>query len=249
MRALSASELLDIWERGLAQPAAQRALTLLGAACPDTPADTLAELSIGQRDARLLTLREWTFGPQLVSLTTCLGCGERLELTFNVADIRVPSPTHGENGEGVEPLSLSVSDYEVCFRLPNSLDLAATADSEDIAAARHLLLERCLLATHQDGEKPATDQLPADIIDAVVEQMAQADPQADVQLALSCPVCSHQWQATFDIVSFFWSEINAWAYRILREVHILAAAYGWREADILTMTPWRRQLYREMVSG
>ena len=78
--------------------------------------------------------------------------------------------------------------------------------------------------------------------------MAQADPQADVQLALSCPACSHQWQSVFDIVSFFWSEMNAWAYRILREVHILASAYGWREADILAMSPYRRQLYLKMVS-
>ena len=78
--------------------------------------------------------------------------------------------------------------------------------------------------------------------------MAEADPQADIQLALSCPACGHQWLSTFDIVSFFWSEINAWAYRILREVHILASAYGWREADILAMSPYRRQLYLEMVS-
>jgi hypothetical protein len=249
MRALSTLELLSVWERGLAQPAAQRVLTLLAAACPDTAPDALAKLSIGQRDARLLTLREWTFGPRLASLTTCPGCGERLELTFNVTDIRLPSPSQGEGGEGVEPLSLSVADYEVRFRLPNSLDLAAIAGHEDVAPTRHLLLDRCLLAAHQDGEETALDQLPDDVIDAVVERMAQTDSQADVQLALSCPACGHQWQAAFDIVSFFWSEINAWAYRTLREVHALARAYGWREDDILAMSPWRRQFYLGMVGG
>ena len=106
MRALSALELLDVWERGLAQPAARRTLTLLAAACPDTAPDALAKLSIGQRDARLLTLREWTFGPQLVSLASCPGCDERLELTFNVSDIQVatrsePSPYQGEGREEV----------------------------------------------------------------------------------------------------------------------------------------------------
>ena len=67
MRALSAPELLSVWERGQAQPPVQRTLTLLAAACPGILPDALAELSIGQRDARLLTLREWTFGPQLVT--------------------------------------------------------------------------------------------------------------------------------------------------------------------------------------
>jgi hypothetical protein len=78
--------------------------------------------------------------------------------------------------------------------------------------------------------------------------MAEVDPQADVQLAMACPACSHEWQLTFDILSFFWNEINAWASRILDEVHTLASAYGWREADILALSPHRRQLYLERAS-
>lgn len=77
----------------------------------------------------------------------------------------------------------------------------------------------------------------------------QADPQANVQLNVSCPACSHQWQMTFDILSFFWTEISAWAQRILREVHVLASAYGWHEADVLAMSSMRRQCYLQMVGG
>lgn len=261
MRALSAAELLDIWERGQARSPAQRALVLLTAACSDTPADLLAKLSIGQRDACLLTLREWIFGPQLDCLVICPECSERLELALDVADIRVadlapaPSPEWEERGEAVgsgeaaDVLSLGVGDYEVEFRLPNSLDLVAIAGSEDAEATRHLLLERCLLTAHCGDKDPSAHQLPAGVVDAVVERMVQADPQADVQLAVACPSCDHQWQVTFDIVSFFWSELNTWAQRTLYEVHTLARAYGWREADILATSPWRRQFYLEMVSG
>ena len=244
MRALTATELLSVWERGLAQSATERALLLLATASSETPREVLAKLSIGQRDACLLMLREWTFGPELVSLMTCPGCGERLELTFKVSDLQVETQT-----ELAEALSLSVADYEVHFRLPNSLDLAAIAESDDVMVARHLLLRRCLLAVQHDGEEISAEQLPADVVEAVAERMAQADPQADVQLAPSCPSCDHEWQATFDIVSFFWSEIDAWAHRMLRELHTLASAYGWREADILAMSPWRRRFYLEMVSG
>src|SRR5215212_4607648 len=91
MRALSAVDLLDVWERGLAQPPSRRALLLLAAASPTTSLEALADQSIGQRDAALLTLREWTFGSQLVSLATCPACGATVELGFDVADIRVPS--------------------------------------------------------------------------------------------------------------------------------------------------------------
>jgi hypothetical protein len=66
---------------------------------------------------------------------------------------------------------------------------------------------------------------------------------------MSCPACQHEWLAMFDILSFFWTEIEAWAYRTLRQVHTLASAYGWREADVLAISAWRRQRYLEMVGA
>ena len=252
MRALSAGELLAAWERGLAQAPAQRALTLLGAACPDTPVEALATLCIGQRDAYLITLREWCFGSQLVSVANCAGCGERLELTLDLDQVRVQSPTPAgplaaEGQEAGEAFSLSVDGYEVHFRLPNSLDLAAVDGQRNVESSRQRLLERCILDAKCEGKDTPADQLPAPVTEAVVAGMAQADPQADVQLDLRCPACEHRWQAAFDIASFFWSEINAWAYRTLHEVHLLASAYGWREADILALSPRRRQSYLEMI--
>jgi uncharacterized protein (UPF0212 family) len=244
MYSITASALLEAWERGLGQQPIERALTLLAAAYPETPVEALARLSIGQRDAHLLSLREWLFGPTLVSLVNCPNCGERLELNFNVAEIRVPVAD-----QPPDSMSLIVAGYEVQFRHPNSLDLNAVTRCQDVESGRKLLLERCLLRAATNDLTKSVDELPQEVIASVVERMAEADPQADVQLALSCPQCSHGWRAAFDILSFFWSEVNVWASRILREVHALASAYGWREADILMMTPWRRQMYLEMISG
>jgi hypothetical protein len=114
----------------------------------------------------------------------------------------------------------------------------------------HRLFQQCLLAIEHEGksETPVPDQLPDNILNAVAEHMAAVDPQADVHLNLTCPGCEHSWSALFDILSFFWQEIEAWAYRTLNEVHTLASAYGWREWDVLTMSAWRRQLYLQMVS-
>ncbi|MBP5976202.1 phage baseplate protein [Brasilonema sp. CT11] len=260
MRSLSALELLNIWEWGHNQPSCSKAIRLLTTACSELPVDILNKLSIGQRDAMLLTLRERTFGSQLASQTTCPNCGELLELNFNVADVRMASPQL----EAVEKFSLSVAEYEVSFRLPNTLDIMAIAEgaSEAIAqsavpeatatdkqseTAQQILLERCILAATDKSESFSFNQLPSNIIKAVIAEMAQVDPQANVPLDTSCPACSHEWQLLFDIMSFFWSEINAWAFRILRDVHTLATTYGWCEADILAMSPRRRQLYLDMV--
>jgi hypothetical protein len=239
MRALSASELLSVWERGLAQSPIERMLTLLVAANPESAPDDMARLSIGQRDAQLLTLREWMFGPQLICLASCPDCGEQLEVTFDVSDIRTdrtPSPA----------LAMNAAGYDVDVRLPNSLDLAAIAGHDSIEA-RRLLFDRCVVRVQREGADAPLDQLPEDVKTTISEQMALADPQANIELALTCPAGGHEWQAVFDIAAFFWSEINAWAIRLLREVHAIASAYGWREAEIVALSPMRRQLYLDMI--
>lgn len=243
MRPLSTRELLRAWEEGRGQTLVDRALLLLAQACPDESADELAALPVGRRDRRLLTLREWAFGRQLTCVARCPACDERLEASFSVEDVRTDeAPPETEPAD----FDFEAEGYEISFRLPDSADLAAFQELGGAAERRHLL-ERCVLSARRNGRKRAASQLPATVLDAIVEHMAEADPQADVQTALSCPACGHSWQSTFDIVSFFWTEIEAWAWRVLGDIHRLASAYGWREADILALSPWRRRAYLEMV--
>ena len=244
MRPLSAAELLDIWDRGITQTSVERALTLLAAAHAESSVEALAQLSIGQRDGLLLRLREWTFGPQFVSLASCPGCGNRLELAFGVNDLRTQAAAEAD-GE----LVVNVAGYMVRFRLPNSLDLIVLGGGADLTAVRRLLLKRCLLQIQSNGVETSSEVLPVEVMDAIAGCMAEADPQADVRLALICPRCGHRWQAAFDIGAFFWREIEAWAERTLRQVHLLATRYGWRERDILAMSARRRQWYLNLVSG
>lgn len=248
MRPLTVPELLDVWERGLAQSQLERALALLAAAAgADDEPYALARLSIGQRDARLLALRELTFGPRLASVSACPACGERMEATFNVADLLLIAPEEEQS----EAFELNVNGYEVRFRLPNSLDQAELAACAvvDVADARDLLLRRCLSTALYEGEQQSADKLPPDVLEMVARRMGEADPQADVQLRMRCQLCAHDWQEAFDIASFFWTELDAWAKRILTETHTLARAYGWRESDILMMSATRRQFYLNLVGA
>jgi hypothetical protein len=241
MRALTAPEMLEVWERGLTQSPLHRSLMLISAAEAE-PVEVVARLSAGERDARLLRLREWAFGPQLAAVACCPGCGERLEMDFRALDVRVEA-----EAERAESWLLDVAGYELRCRAPNSLDLIAISALRDVVDARRQLLGRCLSDITYEGAPVAVEQLPDEVIAAVVARIAQADPQADVRLALSCPQCEHHWQAAFDIGPFFWSEIQVWAQRLLLEVHTLASAYGWREMDILMMSPWRRQFYLSCI--
>lgn len=239
MRPLTTAELLRAWEEGRGRPPAERALLLLACACPDEAREELLALPVGRRDAQLLRLREWTFGPRFTSLARCPACGERLELGFSTADVEAPAGDPAER-----ELELGEDGWQVSFRLPTGGDLFALEEGSD---ARAVLLRRCLLGARRNGRSRSVDRLPARVLDAVARRMGEADPQADVHTRLTCPACAHGWEATFDIVSFFWAEIEAWAHRTLRDVHVLASAYGWREGDVLALSPARRQLYLEMV--
>jgi hypothetical protein len=242
MRALTARELLSIWERGLAQSPVERALELLAAVCPEASRESLAALSVGQRDARLLRLRELLFGPLMAASAGCACCGGRLEMTLEVSELLAGGPAEPE-GE----IFLCVGEYVLRLRLPNSQDVLVAARQADFTASRRVLLESCLLSASCAGEPASGGSLPQEIIAAAGERMAEADPLADIQMVLTCPHCGHRWKQTFDIVAFLWSEIEAWACRMLRDVHTLAAAYGWGERDILALSPVRRQFYLEMV--
>lgn len=244
MPALTASDILALWERGAASDMAMRGALLLAATGEVGLPDQCARLPLGQRDARLLALRERLFGPQLASLANCPACAERVELQFNVADVRV-SP----GAQSDAALTVQAGEYETAFRLPTSADLQQLDASAELAANRRRLFELCIVSAHRGGKEVPASALPDEIAQAVATRMAEADPQADVQLAVCCPNCGHQWEAPFDIVSFLWTEIHAWAMRMLREIHVLASAYGWHEADILALSPSRRQAYLELIQS
>lgn len=245
MNALGAEQLLNVWEQGLNQPLLQRALMLLVAAYPDESPDELATLSIGQRDLRLLQLRERLFGQQMLNTAICPHCSERVEWQSRIADFVIATESNNTNAHEFE---LQMEGYQLRFRLPNSLDIAAINAVAGAENTAQQLLLRCVLEADQGGVNCANEALPDVVIQALAERIESLDPQADIRISLHCPGCAHRWSALFDIASFLWTEINGWAERTLQTVYRLAAAYGWSERDILNLSPVRRQLYLGMVA-
>ena len=250
MHALSASELMVAWERGANTTPIGQALAILRVALPQIPDETLEKLDVAQRDLYLLRLRSLTFGPQLKGLTACQACGEQLELDLNTDTLRSSAalPTDFDTMMPIQAQpAFRLNDYEVVFRLPNSMDLQFIDDKKSESNKREQLLEACILSILHHEQKIGPSELPAGVVTALMDHMSKVASLADLTITLSCPSCGHAWDLLFDIVSFFWSEINAWAARLIHEVHILAMAYGWSESDILAMSAWRRQQYLQLI--
>jgi hypothetical protein len=241
---LNSATLFAAWERGLPQDPVQRALTLLAMAWPERSADEWASTIIGERDGYLLRLRDEVFGSEIEATTACATCGERLVLSFTTHSIKAAPPAlPAKDGR----FGLRINGYQIAYRLPTSADLIAVTENAE-GNGREILLKRCVDVSK--NEQPVDpSQLSERVLKLVIEQMAAADPQAEVQIELACPACGHQRSVVFDILSYLWSEIDDWAHRLLIEVHALASAYGWSEAEIMTMSARRRNLYLQMIEG
>jgi hypothetical protein len=239
MHALTAVEIIRAWEWGQDKHPLDRGLLLLALAQPELSREQLAALSIGQRNARLLSLRVLTLGPQLQGSARCPGCATALGFTFDAAALQQPEPA------GLV-YALQTEGFDLTFRLPNSLDLVAVAGCDAVNAARTLLIERCLLNAQFDGQPIAPAELPETALAALAEAVAECDPQAEVRFKLSCADCGHAWSAVFDIVAFLWAELSTLAQRLLLDTATLARSYGWSEAEILTMSAARRQFYLQV---
>jgi rubredoxin len=183
------------------------------------------------------------FGDRIEGLTMCPQCQGPVEVRFDVTDFAQQSEAI------VEPALVVVQDYEVHWRLPTCGDLAELADETSPERMRQRMLERCLLEIRRRDERIASAECPPAVIDNVCTAMAQADPWGDIRLEVTCPECGTKWKSAFDIGAFLWRELDAWARRLLREIHCLASAFGWSERDILALSARRRAMYLEMVGA
>lgn len=233
---MNAERMLSAWERAYGQSVVARGMTLLALARPEEPVERLAQWPIGARDGALLGLRGSLFGPQVKSLVACQACGEQVELDFRVEDVRIDAPPPVE-------FEARCGERQLVMRPPTSADLLALEDLATHEARRRELFRRCVRTSEADERAEWT----LAEIQTLTEQLAERDPQADVRLAVECPACGRGWSARFDIVTYLWRELDAWARRLLAEVHMIANAYGWSEQEILQLSPWRRQIYLDML--
>lgn len=242
-RALSARDLVDLWDLASAQPSWARPLVVLAVASPGSAWSDLAALPIGARDRRLLDLHERTFGPALRGLVRCPACNESIELTLDARDLRVPPPPERDE------YALREGGVSLRFRLADTTDLAAASTAPTLAEARARILERCVLEALREGEPVAAAALPEAAVDALQRAMMARDPQAEVLVEVTCPSCRHAWQTLFEIAAMTLAAVRAQAQRLLDEVHALARAYGWTEDAVLSLSARRRRHYLERVNA
>ena len=244
--------LLRLWEAAGGLSPTARDVALLRAAYPDVNPGALAGTPLGRRDAMLLQVFRAVFGPRLDGLLECPGCGQRLQVTLDAAQLAAaagpPAHVDAAGGAGGGWAGLAVDGYDVEHRLPAGDDLAAVAafGPGQVEAARAVLTER-LIRVRRDGRAIPPAEIPAPVVTAALAAMAGRDPGMELSVSGSCPDCGSDCGALVDAGALLWARVEATAVDLLRQVDALARAYGWSEPQILALSDRRRHVYLELV--
>ncbi len=236
MHDVSPAALLEAWEHARRRSSLDQGNLFIGLAWPELGPADLEAMPLGRREALLLALRRRLFGPRLDGLTTCPACQTAVEFSLELPDSEVMHEL-----PVAVPITVTVGEYALAARLPSAADLRRAAAEE-----RPPWLYGVSRA-ERAGQPVDPAALPAAVAAEVETVLRQADPLALIEVDLTCPACGRRWLAPLDTAAYLFHELEAWAHETLWVVHRLASAYHWSEAEILSLSPWRRQYYLELA--
>ncbi|MCW4460945.1 hypothetical protein OK349_04445 [Sphingomonas sp. BT-65] len=217
-------DFLALWEEGAGEHPLDRALGLISAV-EGMPRGEAAALPLDRRDRALYRIAARLFGNRISLIATCPDCAGETELSFSATDaLAVPLPAE----------RIALADGSAC-RLPDSRDLAAALRAPDPEAA----LLAAVLDTTADPVRAAEAEAA----------LASAGGLADLTLAHHCDTCGTDSETAFDILDYLWRRISAEAQRLLRDIHVIARAYGWSSEAVLALSPSRRAAHIALIEG
>lgn len=197
---------------------------------------TARDLPVGDVDALIVALRVDRLGDRLIAEGTCATCSAPVDVDFGLAAYCAhnrPRATRLADQDPGEPGWWRLRRAETWFRVPTAGDVLTAAEEADPHEA--------LLATCVRGER-STRAMRA--VDRALESVA---PTLRTRVQGGCPECGAAVDLDVDARGLCLDELRFLAGAVLDEVHLVAAAYHWREREILDLPGARRTAYAERI--
>ena len=123
---------------------------------------------------------------------------------------------------------------------------APAAGPEAPSDPRGALVRRC-----GQGPGPA----PVEVAGLGPDELALVDEALEdltglglITVRAACPDCGQPVAALLDPAALLWQQVQDAAPALLRDVAILAAAFGWSEREILALPAARRHVYLQLAA-
>ena len=215
--------------------------------CVEPPPERPDAATLDRRVRALLQIVRETQGDRLAWRARCANeeCGHEMELELSVSQLLSTREAAGSFSWSPQ------SGCELELRLPTGRDQiewrksAADAEEEDAD-----LCMASALVIRVDGEPPAPGwTLPPAWLRALDAAFREHDVLTAMEVEVSCPWCGQASVLEPDVEVLALSSLAAEQKRVLEEIHRLAAAYHWTEAEVLALPRLRRSFYIERIAG
>jgi hypothetical protein len=234
---MTASSILNVWDQCVGKNQPYKGVALASLASAERDRGNIVNWSIEKRDVALFHVRKTLFGNQFQNLSHCPECAQTVEWDFSFHQMGIPRLN--EIPDNVE-IPITIGENNVLLRLPNSEDLFRN-DAKQI-------IQNCILHPPVNGAQEVDKQMPDEILNEINNEFNKICRASNISYSLSCVECKHEWQVSFDIVSYLWKEIDHWAKRFMDQIAVLAKNFGWSESDIINMPENRRNHYLNLVT-
>jgi hypothetical protein len=241
---LTSAALAEVIDAGANADPATRAELILEQTLDPADVAALRGASLATRDAWLLRVRCASFGEVLPARLVCPACQSHLALEVPKSSIPLPEPS----SRPAARVRLEHDGLVIEAQVPDGAALAAAATEFDVAAAREVLIEHCVIDVQRDGRSLGPAALDQAAIAAVGQAILEAEPGVEPAIEVTCATCASTWSPVFDIGQFLWREVAAAGAQLLDEVHDLAMGYGWTEDLILRLSSRRRREYVDRLN-
>jgi hypothetical protein len=220
-------------EIDFAHPDRPALVTALLAACvPPHDGEHWWERSVGARHRALLAMLHALDAAPPAQMGTCGACGERLEFELPVGDLAAWAVDE-------TPVDIAGVQRPLRVRRPNGRDLKAWQAHAPTPPSTTDVLRGLVI----DGELRDED------VPRVAQALEQADPLVAFGVQVACPACGQDAEYEVDLEGLALTALAARQRALLHDVHRLASCYGWSEAQVLAVPPWRRAHYLAWIEA
>ena len=200
--------------------------------------------TLPQRTQALLAVARARGTDSVAALARCprAGCGERTEMELGLASLASAAETEFFPWQG--------DAGRLLLRLPTGDDqrrwlAAAPADAAELPLA----MASSLVCEVDGAAREDAWQLPEPWLPGVEDALAEHDPLTALNVTAACAGCGGELVAEIDLEALLLQELERAQRELLSDVHALASAYHWSEAQILRLPAWRRARYLAAVRG
>lgn len=228
---------LDVDLRGKAAPISTTAVlcVCLADEVGAIAADQVWLWSVNRRLQGLLAVTIATLGENWIHPVRCArpDCSKLMDLPLRFCDFaRKQDP---QNVECVVPGSGTLR-----FRVPTGMDQLAWLEEGVSGEGAEVNFIKRLLREESDAWPEMHSE---EAIKAVEAALEEADPLTVLYVETSCPECGHENRFPLDLERICLDLLAREQPCLLDDIHRLALAYHWSEAEILAIPPARRRHY------